>query len=199
MVKGVWRRPSPALIISIIALIMGMGGFAFAAIPDSSGVLHGCYKKKKGTLRLVSGSSKCKKKSEKSISWNQKGQAGANGAAGAKGDKGDKGDAGPDAQHALVDSNGTILAQSGGITVSTGTTGVYFVTFPDAVTGKSIAVTWSRKSGGTVTGELSGTLCGGGTEGVTCGSSNNISTVLVNTANSSGTVTNNSFYVSVFK
>jgi hypothetical protein len=197
MMKRVWRRPSPALIISIIALVLGMGGFAVAAIPDSSGVLHGCYKKKKGTLRLVSGS-KCKK-SEKSVSWNQKGQAGANGAAGAKGDKGDKGDAGPNAQHALVKEDGTILAQTGGITVTTGTTGVFFVTFPDAVTGKSVAVTWSRKSAGGVTGEVSGTLCGGGTEGVACGSSNNSSTVLVNTANNSGTVTNNAFYVTVFK
>lgn len=92
MMKAVWRRrPSPALIVSLMALVLAMGGFAVAAIPDGSGVFHACYKKKKGTLRLVSSTSKCKKKSEKGVSWNQKGTAGANGAAGAKGDSGPAG------------------------------------------------------------------------------------------------------------
>jgi hypothetical protein len=198
MMKGMWRRrPSPALIVSIIALVLAMGGFAVAAIPDSSGVVHGCYKKKKGTLRLVTGS-KCKK-SERSISWNQKGQAGANGATGAKGDKGDKGDTGPGAQHALIDSAGAITSQTGGISVTTGTTGVYFVTFPESVAGKSIHVGWSRKSGSGTTGEVSGSLCGGGTEGLVCGGGQPSDTVLVNTADSSGAVVNHGFYVTVIK
>jgi hypothetical protein len=106
MKRVVRRRPSPALIVSMMALVLAMGGLAVAAIPDSSGVIHGCYKKKKGTLRLVSGS-KCKK-SEKSITWNQKGVAGTNGAAGAKGDKGNQGDAGTAVAYAFVNSDGTI-------------------------------------------------------------------------------------------
>lgn len=107
MRKGVWRkRPSPALIISLMALVLATGGFAAAAIPDSSGVVHGCYKKKKGTLRLVSGS-KCKK-SEKSISWNQKGKNGTNGTNGASGAKGDTGAAGSAVAYARVAANGTL-------------------------------------------------------------------------------------------
>jgi|SRR5919108_3096166 hypothetical protein len=94
MLKGILqRRTSPALIVSLMALVLAMGGFAMAAIPDGNGVINGCYKKKKGTLRLVSRSGKCKK-SERAISWNQKGAAGAAGQAGARGDKGDKGDTG---------------------------------------------------------------------------------------------------------
>jgi hypothetical protein len=87
------KRPSPALIVSLLAVVLAMGGLAVAAIPDGNGVIRGCYKKNKGTLRLVSSSSKCKK-SERAISWNQQGTAGQVGAKGDKGDAGTKGDTG---------------------------------------------------------------------------------------------------------
>jgi hypothetical protein len=129
MRKSAWpRRPSPALIVSLMALVLAMGGFAAAAIPDRTGTIHGCYKKKKGTLRLVSGS-KCKK-SEKSISWNQKGANGASGAAGAKGDKGDAGADGSAVAYAHVNSDGTLdTSLSKNITsaqvAKTGSSGAY--------------------------------------------------------------------------
>jgi hypothetical protein len=50
------RRPSPALVISLIALFFGLGGGAYAAlkgIPDSRGVFHGCVDKRTGALRVV--------------------------------------------------------------------------------------------------------------------------------------------------
>jgi hypothetical protein len=133
MMKAVLRRrPTPALIVSLMALVLAMGGFAVAAIPDGSGVFHACYKKKKGTLRLVSSSSKCKK-SERSVSWNQKGANGANGAAGAKGDKGDKGDAGTPATKlwAVVDgsTSPTLARSSGAISVNRLAAGQYRVVF----------------------------------------------------------------------
>jgi hypothetical protein len=98
------RRPSPALIVSFLALAVATSGFAMAAIPDSTGVFHACYKKKKGTLRLVSSSRKCRK-SERAVSWNQKGLTGT---AGAKGAKGDTGAAGSALGYAHVNADGTV-------------------------------------------------------------------------------------------
>jgi hypothetical protein len=83
--RGFVRTPSPATVMAFVAMVLAAGGFAFAAIPDSKGVIHGCYQKKKGTLRVVSSESKCKKKREKAISWNQKGATGGPGIQGAQG------------------------------------------------------------------------------------------------------------------
>ena len=37
------HRPSPATGIALAALIVALGGVAFAAIPDSNGTIHGCF------------------------------------------------------------------------------------------------------------------------------------------------------------
>ena len=41
-----------------LALIISLCGVGFAAIQDSSGVLHACYAKKGGDVRLVKASKK---------------------------------------------------------------------------------------------------------------------------------------------
>jgi hypothetical protein len=63
------RRPAPATVIAIVALVFAVGGFAVAAIPDPGGKIHACYKTSGGALRVVSGT-QCGP-GEKSISWNQ--------------------------------------------------------------------------------------------------------------------------------
>jgi hypothetical protein len=83
----------------VSAFVLGVG-IAVASIPGPDGVIHSCYKKNRGNLRVVEKASECKK-SERSLAWNVKGEKGdpgppgPPGPPGAKGDKGEKGDPGP--------------------------------------------------------------------------------------------------------
>jgi len=78
------------------------GGAAFAAIPDSTGVINGCYQKNVGNLRVIdpSAGDNCRL-SEVPISWSQtgpqgpQGPKGDTGATGPQGPKGDTGATGP--------------------------------------------------------------------------------------------------------
>jgi hypothetical protein len=47
-----------ALIASIVTALV-VGGIAWAAIPDGSGVIQGCYSKRDGTLRVVDDPTAC--------------------------------------------------------------------------------------------------------------------------------------------
>lgn len=66
------HRPSPATAIALAALVVALGGVAFAAIPDSNGTIHGCFKNNNGDLRVVDSSAGCRS-NETSIQWNQQG------------------------------------------------------------------------------------------------------------------------------
>jgi hypothetical protein len=60
------------------------GGVAYAAIPDAGGVIHGCYAKKDGTLRVIDtgAGGSCTATKETSLNWSQTGPQGPPGAAG---------------------------------------------------------------------------------------------------------------------
>ena len=47
------RRPSPALVLAFLALLVSVSGVAFAAIPARDGDIHACYDKKGGAIELV--------------------------------------------------------------------------------------------------------------------------------------------------
>jgi hypothetical protein len=47
------RRPSPALIVAFLALLVSVSGVAFATIPARDGDIHACYSKKTGAVDLV--------------------------------------------------------------------------------------------------------------------------------------------------
>jgi hypothetical protein len=80
-VKVNFRRHGLWLLAVIFAAAIG-GGVAYATIPDASGVIHGCYKKKHGQLRVIDpGTSHCRR-SETAISWNQTGPPGPPGISG---------------------------------------------------------------------------------------------------------------------
>jgi hypothetical protein len=67
----------------------GLAGTAYATIPGGDGVIHGCYTKSGGTLRVVDASvTKCKS-TETSLNWAQRGLPGP------QGDPGQPGPAGP--------------------------------------------------------------------------------------------------------
>ena len=72
-------RLSYANVMATIAVFLALGGGAYAVvgIPSPDGVIHGCYKKGKGTLRVIS-KGKCKN-SERTLSWNQQGRQGSAG------------------------------------------------------------------------------------------------------------------------
>jgi len=70
------------------ALLVLAGAVAFASIPDSAGVIHGCYNKATGALRVIDTATDQCRPSETAISWNQVGPAGAVGPQGPQGPSG---------------------------------------------------------------------------------------------------------------
>jgi hypothetical protein len=89
-------RLTYANVMSTLAVFVTLGGGAYAAvssIPGRDGVIHGCYHKGRGNLRLVPAHKKCAK-SEKAIAFNQKGPQGLPGARGVRGFQGFRGIAG---------------------------------------------------------------------------------------------------------
>jgi hypothetical protein len=92
------------VVLAVVGAALAAGGVAYASIPDSSGVIHGCYLPGIGLLRVYDPQSaifhKCGPK-EKQLDWNQVGPAGPagpsglSGAAGPTGPQGPKGDTGP--------------------------------------------------------------------------------------------------------
>lgn len=78
--------------VAVVAALVA-AGVAYGSIPDSSGVIHGCYLKSGGGLRVIDSASKCGQ-SETSLNWNQQGPAGPAGPAGPTGPTGPAGSAG---------------------------------------------------------------------------------------------------------
>ena len=79
------HRPSLAVVVSPIAVVVALGGVAWASIPDATGVIHGCYNKSGGALRVIDtaiSTQKCTS-TQVPLSWSQKGPPGPPGPAGA--------------------------------------------------------------------------------------------------------------------
>ena len=66
-------------------LVLLGASVAVASIPDSSGVIHGCYKTANGQLRIIDTASDSCRPSETAISWNQTGAQGPPGQPGPAG------------------------------------------------------------------------------------------------------------------
>lgn len=93
------RRLTPAMAVGGIALLLALGGVAFAAIPDSHGVIHACYQKDGGPLRVIDSAKRgfagrCHR-SEVSLTFNQRGRRGLRGRQGIQGTQGPQGNPGP--------------------------------------------------------------------------------------------------------
>lgn len=87
--RGVWL-----LTVLIVALVGG--AVAYATIPDSSGVIHGCYQKSSRKLRLIDTDTGARcRPAEVAISWNQVGPQGKLGPTGPQGPSGPIGPQGP--------------------------------------------------------------------------------------------------------
>jgi hypothetical protein len=89
MKRVLGRRGVATAVVVVVAI--AVGGIAYAAIPDSSGVIHGCYQKN-GNLRVIDSSSeKGCRPSEKPLSWSQTGPRGLTGSTGPTGATGTSG------------------------------------------------------------------------------------------------------------
>lgn len=94
------HRPSAGSALGLLALVLVLGGVAFAAIPAANGTIKGCYAKNngllysKGDVRLVDENEACRNY-ETGITWNQQGPQGPKGDPGPAGPPGPKGDPGP--------------------------------------------------------------------------------------------------------
>jgi hypothetical protein len=94
--KSVQTRPRGIFVVAgTIAVLAVAAGVAYAAIPDSGGVIHGCYNRSNGQLRVIDpGAGESCKTPESVLDWNQTGPAGAAGPAGPPGPAGPAGPAG---------------------------------------------------------------------------------------------------------
>jgi len=100
---------------------------------------------------------------------------------------------------AVVRPDGGIVAQSGGITLAAKPgSGEYILSFGSTVTGHAIVATGAYANDASdQRGESSAGPCNSATEGVTCSSSNNTSSLFVETRNNLGTPADHAFYVAV--
>jgi hypothetical protein len=163
-------RLTYANVMATIAVFVALGGGAYAAvsgIPDRNGVIHGCYKKHKGNLRLVA-SGKCSKR-ERAIAFNQRGPRGPAGARGPRGLQGARGIAGAAGLPGAKGEQGPRGpgATSFSTTLAQGTTGGLLATASNGVTvtgdcssAPFVQVTIKTTSG-TETFELFGTVVRG--------------------------------------
>jgi hypothetical protein len=72
------------------------GGIAFATIPDGSGVIHACYTKSGGSLRVIDSSVTSCGQNETALTWNNVGPRGPQGLPGPQGPVGPAGPQGPE-------------------------------------------------------------------------------------------------------
>ena len=64
--------------ITLLVAAVAAGAVAYAAIPDESGMIHGCYSTKDGALRVIdpAAGGSCNTSKESSLTWNQTGPEG---------------------------------------------------------------------------------------------------------------------------
>jgi hypothetical protein len=89
------RRSQRIIILSAAVIILGVIGYA--NIPDANGVIHGCYQKNSGKLRVIDSEmmEECHPQAERPLQWNQTGPEGPEGPVGPGGPAGSQGVPGP--------------------------------------------------------------------------------------------------------
>jgi hypothetical protein len=187
------KRLSPATVLASIALFVALGGTSVAAVtalaPNSVGTAQirnnavVSTKVRNGSLRRVD------------FAANQL-PAGLRGPAGPPGPTGATG---PGARWALVNPTGSIVVQSGGVTVAAKPgPGQYILNFGAVIAGKLIIVSSGRASDPEFRGVVSAGPCGGTTEGAVCSVGNDTNHVQVITNNPGETAReDHAFYIAV--
>jgi hypothetical protein len=92
-----WRRRLVVAALSLAGLVI-TGGVALATIPGSDGVIHACYQKESGALRVIDLAQSNCTAGESPLAFNQTGPQGLQGPQGPKGDPGQQGPKGDPGQ-----------------------------------------------------------------------------------------------------
>jgi hypothetical protein len=186
-------RPSPSMVIACLALLLVLGGTGYAAtkaLPRNSVT----------TVQVKDHSLLARDFKQGQLPRGPIGPVGPQGPAGPAGPQGPAGPSGTaNMKWVLVRPNGSVAAQSGGISVGAHpSAGNYLVNFGSAVTGKAIIASGAYNNDPSdQRGETTAGPCGTG-EDRTCPTGfNTTSYVFVQTRSSDGTPTNHSFYVLV--
>ena len=155
-------RPTPSMVVACIALLVALGGASYAAtvLPPNS----------VGTAQVKNFSLLRQDFKPGVLRPGPRGPAGPAGPAGAAGPAGP---AGPTAKWAIVRADGTIVAQSGGITpTAKPSDGVYILDFGSTVIGKPVIASSANAGDIGDRGTVSAGPCGGTPEGSTCPAGN---------------------------
>lgn len=182
-------RPSPAMVVACLALLVALGGTGYAAtrLPPNSVT----------TVQVKDFSLLARDFKRGQIPPGPQGPAGPAGAAGPQGPAGPAGSA--SVKWAVVRADGGIVTQSGGITLAAKPgSGTYILNFGSAVSGKPIIASGAYAADASdQRGETSAGPCGGTTEGRTCSTSDNTDSVFVETRNNLGSPADHAFYIAV--
>ena len=171
------KRPSAPMVLSIIALVFAVAGTGVAGVATIS-VLN--KKEKKQTRNIA------KDEIEKAAPGLSVANAGALDGKPASAYQ-------QKARWAHVNSDGTILAQSGGITASNPSPGLYFVDFGAPTTGMFVSGT--GRGAGTI---VTAAPCGGPPLGTNCTQGDDPNHLVVNLRNEAGSPVGERFFVGVF-
>jgi hypothetical protein len=191
-------RISPAMVIACIALALTLGGTAYAAARLAPNSVTTREVKNRSLLAVDFKLGQLPRGARGATG--DQGPAGPAGPAGAAGPAGPAGPSGAsNVKWALVKMDGTLAAQSGGLTVSSHSTGQYILDFGSASNTKLIVASNGFASDSTTRGSIIAGPCGGTAEGFICPSANDTNHVIVRTYNNAANpvLEDHSFYVEV--
>jgi hypothetical protein len=196
-VPRVTRRPSPAMVVACVALLVALTGTSVAAVSQL------VPRNSVGTAQLKGNavvSTKVKNHSLLALDF-KNGQipAGPPGPPGPPGQTGAAGSPGPGARWALVRKDGGIVVQSGGISLAAKpAAGTYILNFGSPITGKLITTTDALAGDIATRGAIVAGPCGGPPEGgAACAAGNDTSHLSVYTLSTAGLLQDHAFYVGV--
>ncbi len=217
------HRPSPAMIVACIALLVALGGTSVAAVSQLARNSVGTAQLRNNavtapkiannavTAPKIRDNAVVRRKIANNAVTSAQVQGGSllatdfaegqipQGPPGPAGPAGPQGPAGPGARWALFRPDGGIVVQSGGISLTAKPgAGQYIVNFGSSVAGKLIVVSSGLANDINFRGVVSAGVCGGGAEGSACPTGNDVNHVRVFTDNPGETATqDHSFYVAV--
>jgi hypothetical protein len=114
-VNRILKRSWLASVMAVGVLLAG-GVIAYASIPDSGGVIHGCYQMNVGNLRVIDNATQTCRPSEVPLNWSQTGPPGPQGAQGSQGAQGPQGPQGPSGLSHGYTSSGSLNQNIGAVT-----------------------------------------------------------------------------------
>lgn len=190
-------RPSPGLVLASVALALALGGTGYAAV-------NALPRNSVTTVQVKDHSLLAKDFKSGQLPRGPRGPVGPAGPAGPAGAVGPAGPAGPGGsgvavKWALLNPNGSIAAQSGGISVTAHATGQTVLDFGAASQAKLVEASAGLANDSAARGTVVAGPCGGTAEGIACPSGNDTNHVIVRTYNAANSaLQDHAVYVAVF-